>query len=244
MPVVSQGSLKPAYFAALEKLLKTETDLSWASLSWSKIKFELDLETKIEALKIVHEINVQLIDTEQAWYLVRPGRYERYECPHKDLLISMFNDDYGRIKAFGDPETFGLEQIKTKYSNKDPKKVIEVVNWCRHFIAGKDGVFIALNADVTVGGTITHGDKIDSTTTNAGASNMPPAHAAAMNRVKNMPKPTPPKPPNVPSGAGKTINAQEIVGRSNQGKRKGSGGVNIGSDGVPRDGKGNPIDLD
>lgn len=229
MPVVSYGALTPQFFETLKKELNPDPpteDLKWADLSRAEIIATLGI-SKDKAVEILLEINSQLVSG-KAWVYIRPGLYEEQECPNKDLLISMLNTNRPRFKDF-DNEKFKADDLVAEYGTDDLAEKIAVVNWCRSFTANK-GVFIALQADVNTGVPFT----------------MPSAHAAAMKRVANMPKPTPPTRPTPPSGTGgKTVNINhDIAGRSNNGKKTGSGGVNIGSDGVPRDGDGNPIDLD
>lgn len=184
MSVVSYGALTPQFFETLKKELNPDPpteDLKWADLSRAEIIATLGI-SKDKAVEILLEINSQLVSG-KAWVYIRPGLYEEQECPNKDLLISMLNTNRPRFKDF-DNEKFKADDLVAEYGTDDLAEKIAVVNWCRSFTANK-GVFIALQADVNTGVPFT----------------MPSAHAAAMKRVANMPKPkspTPPKPPTPP----------------------------------------------
>lgn len=198
MPVVTRGVLTPQYFASLKKELNPDLpteELMWADLSRAEIVTTLQI-SKVDAVKILLEINRQLVDGE-AWIFIRPGLYEERECPDRDLLISMLNTNRPRFKDF-DNEKFKVDDLAAEYGATDLAEKIAVINWCRSFIANK-GVFIALQADVNTGVPFT----------------MPPAHAAAMDRVANMPKPKAPTSPTPPSdGTKTTVNVSgDLTGR-------------------------------
>lgn len=193
MPVVSQGSLKPEYFADLKGFLNPDLseDQGWADLSRAEIVATLSI-SKEEATSLLIEINSQLARTGKAW---DSKESEHLDCPNADLLVLMLNK-YPRIKDLGDPDTVGMDQVTSDFRDMDQDQVIAVINWCRRFfgIPG-GGVF----AELKPGSTFTHGGRIvqgdlDDSTTNAGTA-----------RSTQPTPPTPPKPPNVPSGAGKTV---------------------------------------
>lgn len=225
MPIKASGVLTKEHLEKLQAAIKFENGdteaARWANLGWIAIKTELGLKTKDEAVVILIEINTQLIQTEKATYLKEPGLWGQRDCPDKALLISMLNSNRPRILNFIDPKGFNLSKLKEEYGEKNLQAMCDVVNWCRELVNGENGR-IKIEGNVTFGGTYAPQD-LHTTEEPASASKvqMPPAHAAAMRRVANMPKPkaptppTPPKRPTPPSSAtdSSTSTSGDLVGR-------------------------------
>lgn len=217
--IVPFGKLTAQVIAELEKFFdKTgpTEEIRWGLFSEDDMKDFGDVR-KADCQEVLTLINLQLAETKA---YIGGEKPTRELCPYPDLLKLMI-EKKASIRNLANLE-YKIDEIRKDFTKYDLVKVVEVVNWCRHFFTDPTmGVFYPLNADVTVGGTITPGDSHGSTTTNAGASNMPPAHAAAMRRVANMPKPkaptppTPPKRPTPPSSAtdSSTSTSGDLVGR-------------------------------
>lgn len=234
MPVNAKGVLTDAMIEQLKQESESgiNTDQDWANLGPFAVKTALGIDATT-ANKILCEINSQIVRSATAWYVIPRQGGEWKQCPYPEVLIAMFVPGRIRMYSFTDPKEFTLEKLEAEYGNVDFEKKVAVVNWCRRFKSGKNGVFVDIETNLNVDGVITDGDYHGPSTSNAGTTRPT--------------SPTPPKivPPTPPSGTGKTINIRgDLAGRSKNGKKTGSGGVNIGSDGVPRDGDGNPIDLD
>lgn len=220
MPVQPNGKLTPAYFAALKAILEPDVkeSLGWANLGRPDIGAELGISYKDPNLNLILiEISSQLAKTEEAWVFVKPGEYEKRGCPDIKLLTSMLNGKRPRIIDFTNPKEFNIEVLIGEYGRDNLAEKVAVVNWCRSFIANK-GVFIALEADVTVGGTINHGDKIVSTPAGTGSKpaapgfKMPAAFDEGMKKAAEAVS-------NVPSGTG------DWVGRFNSATGENLGGI-------------------
>lgn len=215
MPVVSQGSLKPAYFADLKKFLNPDLseDQGWADLSRSEIVSTLQIK-KEEAISLLIEINSQLARTGKAW---DSKKSEHIDCSNANLLVLMLNK-YPRIKDLGNPDSVGMEQVTSDFGDQDQDEVIKVINWCRRFfgIPG-GGTFIELKpgSTFTHKGRMVQGDLNDSTT-DAGTSStpfqMPDGFAEGMRKAAEAAKQAP---------------GQDMVGRYNSQTGKNSGGINI-----------------
>lgn len=201
MSVKPRGVLTASLHEAILTIIGTDDKLKWAKLS--RLDIQEDLEpSKQKALAILREVNTQLVNSEQAWCMPRPGHYQLQDCPDKNLLISMFSDNHPRITSIAELK---LETVISEYGDMNLQSRIDVCNWCRRFMLNKSGVFTGIEANVTVGGGIYQDDKYESTTASAGYSNpdLEKAMANLRRAIVEMPAPT-------PSGSGDMVGRMSV----------------------------------
>jgi hypothetical protein len=138
----------------LDKSFPTE-EIQWAMFDDREMS-SLGGVPKADRLEVLTVINLQLAKT--AAY-IGGKKPTRELCPYPDLLKLMI-EKKASIRSLANLE-YKIDEIRKDFSKYDLVKVVEVINWCRRFFTDPTmGVFFPLDADVTVGGTITPGDLV------------------------------------------------------------------------------------